>query len=33
MCGRPEPTDERPKRCPACGGNWLLIEDYEPRYG
>jgi rubrerythrin len=34
MCGRPAPTGVKPpQRCPACSGNLLLVEDYEPRYG
>ena len=34
MCGR-EPPEERPMPlvCPVCGGNWLVNEDYVPRYG
>lgn len=35
MCGRTCPEDVRPipKVCPTCGGNWIVTEDYVPRYG
>lgn len=34
MCGREAPADKPlPLVCPACGGNWLLSEEYLPRYG
>jgi hypothetical protein len=36
MCGRPAPTENGnplPKVCPSCGGNWIVSEEYEPRYG
>jgi DNA-directed RNA polymerase subunit RPC12/RpoP len=34
MCGREAPKDDPlPLHCPTCGGNWLVVEDYVPRYG
>jgi len=34
MCGREAPEQRPlPLHCPACGGNWLVVEEYVPRYG
>jgi len=34
MCGREAPREQKlPPVCPVCGGNWLVAEEYVPRYG